>query len=63
MLTQAPGSIAKQKDFLYMISRGTGFDQMLMESLINSYVVITMIIVGFFNVWERAMLAKICYCV
>lgn len=61
MLTQAPGSTAKQKDFLYMISRGMGFDQMLMESLINSYVVITMII--FFNVWERAMLAKICYCV
>lgn len=37
--------MAKQKDFLYMICRGMGFDQMLMESLNNSYVVITHVVI------------------
>lgn len=65
MLTQAPGSMAKQKDFLYMISRGMGFHQMLTESLINSYVVITMIIffkcLGKSNACQNMLLCLINY--
>lgn len=39
MLTQASGSMAKQKDFLCAVCRGMDFSQMLMESLISSCVV------------------------
>lgn len=44
MLNQASGSMAKQKDLLHAVCRGVDFGQMLMESLISSYVVNTTII-------------------
>lgn len=61
ILTQIPGSRAKQRDFLCMISRGTGFDQMLVESLINSYEVSTMICLGKINACQNMLLGLINY--